>query len=309
MAMHMALDDCSEDRILMNLPDELLDDPDAVHSKPVENFLGNLDRHVAKTGPQGFDKVTDDLLLKYGKDLIKKNSFEWRSNENKQAAENLKVIQSLFDTKQQTLRTAGVSDSDIAIITTSNKIQRVVRQCKEDQNGPVVTTKELDELFESIKDYNKLNKALDLEIRYRKFTMSKVKNDCPLFLQRKVDPKQKLKNLKILIDSEELGLKALATMNDLASAIQEGTPKEEDEETIVDEAENDTVRSPSNGVLSLRLAPEELLMKDEFIIGIFEDGCCPGQVVTDSGEKHDGPARENLVRLNESKTRIDYRLL
>ena len=24
---------------------------------------------------------------------------------------------------------------------------------------------------------------------------------------------------------------------------------------------------------------------------------------------HDGPARENLVRLNESKTRIDYRLL
>ena len=107
-------DDCSEDRILMNLPDELLDDPDAVHSKPVENFLGNLDRHVAKTGPQGFDKVTDDLLLKYGKKLIKKKSFEWRSNENKQAAENLKVIQSLFDTKQQTLRTAGVSDSDIA---------------------------------------------------------------------------------------------------------------------------------------------------------------------------------------------------
>ena len=39
-------DDCSEDRILMNLPDELLDDPDAVHSKPVENFLGDFKQKV-----------------------------------------------------------------------------------------------------------------------------------------------------------------------------------------------------------------------------------------------------------------------
>ena len=50
-----------------------------------------------------------------------------------------------------------------------------------------------------------------------------MKNDCLLFLQKKIDPKQKLKNLKILIDIEEFGLKALAAINDLDSAIQESS--------------------------------------------------------------------------------------
>ena len=47
-------------------------------------------------------------------------------------------------------------------------------------------------------------------------------------------------------------------------------------------------------------------------------GCSPSWVLDDIqrflgepclNKHHDGPARENLVRLNESKTRIDYRLL
>ena len=84
--------------------------------------------------------------------------FEWRFNENKQAVESLKLIQNLFDVNQEALRTAGVSDADAAVITTSNKIQRVVRQCKEHHNGPIVTKEELDELVTSTKDSKKVIK-------------------------------------------------------------------------------------------------------------------------------------------------------
>ena len=104
----------------------MMDDPDATHSKPVENYFGNLDRYVSKTGPQGFDKVTDDLVLKYEKDLITGSEYEWRSRENKESAKQLKETQSIFDKKQDKLRVSGCSDSDIAAITTMNKIQRVV---------------------------------------------------------------------------------------------------------------------------------------------------------------------------------------
>jgi hypothetical protein len=193
----------SEDHVTKNLPAEMMDDPDATHAKPVENFFGNLDRYVSKTGPQGFDKMTDDLVVKYGRDLIENNEYEWRSKENKQATENLKKLQNVFDSKQNALRSSGVSDSDIAAITTSNKIQRVVKQCKVHHNGPFVSNEELDEAVSTVKNSKELNKVLDLEIRYRKFTMTKIKSDCPLFQQRKIDIEQKIKNLKLLMDSHE----------------------------------------------------------------------------------------------------------
>ena len=48
----------------------LLDDSDATHSKPIENYFGNLDRELKQSVPQGFDKATSDLIIKYRKDLI-----------------------------------------------------------------------------------------------------------------------------------------------------------------------------------------------------------------------------------------------
>ena len=63
----------SDDLVTKNIPENMMDDPDATHSKPVENFFGNLDRYISKTGPEGFDKVTDDLVIKYGRDLIREN--------------------------------------------------------------------------------------------------------------------------------------------------------------------------------------------------------------------------------------------
>ena len=50
------------------------------------------------------------------------------------------------------------------------------------------------------------SRILDLEIRYRKFTMTKVKSDCPLFLQRKLTNEQKIENIRLLMESQDLGL-------------------------------------------------------------------------------------------------------
>ena len=93
----------SDDYVTKDTSTDMLDDPDATHAKPVENYFGNLDRYIAKTGPQGFDKVTDDLVLKYGKDLITDCQYEWRSRESKQSVQQLKELQNWFDEKQQML--------------------------------------------------------------------------------------------------------------------------------------------------------------------------------------------------------------
>ena len=42
----------------------MLDDPDATHSKPIENYFGNLDRELKKSGPEEYDKSTSDLVIK-----------------------------------------------------------------------------------------------------------------------------------------------------------------------------------------------------------------------------------------------------
>ena len=61
----------------------MLDDPAATNTKKIDNYLGNLDRYLSSTGPHGFDKITDDLFLKYGKDLILDNDRELPSQENR----------------------------------------------------------------------------------------------------------------------------------------------------------------------------------------------------------------------------------
>lgn len=48
----------SDEHVSKNIPPEMMDDSDATHSKPVENYFGNLDRLISKSGPQGFDKVS-----------------------------------------------------------------------------------------------------------------------------------------------------------------------------------------------------------------------------------------------------------
>ena len=102
----------SLDMIIKNLSEEMLDDPDATSSKKIENYLGNLDRYLTSTGPQGFDKITDDLILKYGKDLILKSDMAWTSRENRDAARDLKFMQSDFNKKQEMLKCHGIEDAE-----------------------------------------------------------------------------------------------------------------------------------------------------------------------------------------------------
>ena len=59
---------------------------------------------------------------------------------------------------------------------------------------------------------------MNLEIRFRKFTLTEVKSTCPLFWQRGLTSEEKLKNLRTLINSQ-LEFRALADMEDLEEAI------------------------------------------------------------------------------------------
>ena len=69
-------------------------------------------------------------------------------------------------------------------------------------------------------DEKHLNGALNLEIRFRKFTLTEVKDTCPLFKQKGLSVSQRVENLETLINSQ-LELRALADMDDLEAAINE----------------------------------------------------------------------------------------
>ena len=43
----------SSDHIKKNMTESMLDDPDANHSKPIENYFGNMDHEIKKSGPAG----------------------------------------------------------------------------------------------------------------------------------------------------------------------------------------------------------------------------------------------------------------
>ena len=138
----------SPDMICKNLSEAMLDDPEATNTKKIENYLGNLDRILTTTGPQGFDKATDDLILKYGKDIILDSDKKWTSKETRKAAKELISLQRSFKEKQEALKNHGLEDADVAVVTTVNKVQRVVTQCKMSHGGPVSDVLELHDLVE-----------------------------------------------------------------------------------------------------------------------------------------------------------------
>ena len=80
----------SDDFILKNMTDDMLDYADATNTKPIENFFGNWDREIAKTGPQGFQKAADNLIIKYARDNIAHN-HQWRTKANREKAKLLKA--------------------------------------------------------------------------------------------------------------------------------------------------------------------------------------------------------------------------
>ena len=117
------------------------------------------------------------------------------------------------------MKNHGLEDADVAVVTTVNKVQRVVTQCKKSHGGPVSDVLELHDLVEKYflidSVEKKLHSILNLEVRYRKFTMTNVKDNCSLFRQQGIALTEKVKNLELLLESQSIGFNANATMLDL----------------------------------------------------------------------------------------------
>ena len=113
-----------------------------------------------------------------------------------------------------------------------------------------MTTEQLHKLVNERKceedDHKELHKSLNLEIRFRKLSLTEVKNTCPLFRLKGLSVDQKVKNLESLIYSQ-LDLNVLADMGDLESVIVASEIKElnvevqlakEQDHTVDDDGEN-----------------------------------------------------------------------
>ena len=119
-----------------------------------------------------------------------------------------------------------------------------------------------------------MDTSLNLEIRLRKLTFTKVKASCPLFKQMKLSIDEKVRNLESLIESQ-LYLRTLAEMEDLESAIREDSSSD-------DNAATDNVQA----IEELNVSGEEscLYKEGEFIVGLFTSGIYPGEVTRTSGD-------------------------
>ena len=69
------------------MAEEILDHPDTAHTNPVDTLFGNLHQELGKIGCQGFDKILDDLAIKYSVDHID-NVYQRRQLLKDKKAEN-----------------------------------------------------------------------------------------------------------------------------------------------------------------------------------------------------------------------------
>ena len=140
--------------------------------------------------------------------------------------------------------------------------------CKKLHGGSLTTLDELTELVKSWKGTEKsLHTSLNLEIRLRKLTLTKVKADCLLFKQMKLSIKEKERNLRSLIDSQ-LDFKTLAEMSDLEADIV-GSSNVEEQSNVEDEdganleLRNDAYQQANQDDVHSMRPPNE----EQFIIG------------------------------------------
>ena len=87
---------------MKSMDQEMLDDPYPTNTKSIENYFGNLDWEIRKTGAQGFGKCGDDLVIKYSRDLVDRQ-HKWRTTINRKTTADLKLKQEVFDKNQKSL--------------------------------------------------------------------------------------------------------------------------------------------------------------------------------------------------------------
>ena len=180
---------------------------------------------------------------------------------------------------------------------TANQQIKCVTQCKASHDGPVVTTEELHKLVDEKKCEKDDNKELHKSL---KLILTEVKNTCPLFKQKGLSVDQKVKNLESLIDSQ-LDFKVLADMGDLESAIIGSEKKEvlvevqatEEDHTVNDgetskkkeiSKKKETSKKKESSAHSSTPSQELNAIVGEFVLGLFDDGAYPGEVLSIAGD-------------------------
>ena len=177
----------------------MLDHPDATSTKSTENYFGNLDRKIGKTGTQGFGKCGDDLVIKYSRELVD-GQHKWLTKVNRKITADLKLKQEVFDNNKKSLIAKDNDEEDAAKLATSNKVIKCASAYTKSHGEFFTAVEELNDLGEKWKGSEKsLHTVLDLEIRFRKRTFFNVKVTCPLFKQRGLSVHRKVKNLTTLL--------------------------------------------------------------------------------------------------------------
>ena len=177
---------------------------------------------------------------------------------------------------------AGVDDLDANNICSGNKLIKCVADCNKSHNRPIIEVDGLQTLTKDLlSDEMTLHKALNLEIRFRKLSLTNVKDTCPLFRQRGLSINEKKRNLKTMISSQ-LNFCALASMGDLDVAITEydvGDGAQRKDRTVQHlSTETDDMMIPDSESGD-KEEPDDDFKVDEFIIVLFEDGPYPGQIL------------------------------
>ena len=76
-------------------------------------------------------------------------------------------MQTEFYSKQKLLIEASVVPADVLLITSQNKIQRVVDQGRRNHGGPISKESEVDDILRKFTDDKSRKSGIILEIRYR----------------------------------------------------------------------------------------------------------------------------------------------
>ena len=185
----------------------------------------------------------------------------------KKVVKELDTQQQEFDVKQKSLIEACVTPADAILITSQNKIQRVVDQCRRSHGGPISEEFEVEDILKKFPDEKAKKAALVLEVRYRKFTVLNIKESNPLFKQQNLSVEQLVTNLKLLLQKTDLALASTATMVDLEKALSV------DNST----SEGDTC-SPQPASTEDRLSSSWPPIIGEHVVVNFEDGWCVSEV-------------------------------
>ena len=185
----------------------------------------------------------------------------------------------------------GVDEADANNICTENKVLKYISKCQESHNGPITSIESLHKLVgerSSEENEKEIHKCLNLEIRFRKYTLNEVKKTCPLFRQKGLSVQQKVKNLEALIDSQ-LAFKALASMDDLELAIndtstQDASLMEVDVDELLEDNDGIDLVGMKTAVqheeISSQSSSVDQFKIDDYILVLFEgkEGACPCRI-------------------------------